>query len=107
MATAARTVASLQAAGTAARASRRQHRAQGRAIGCQPASGQSAPEPSTPLGQPVLERPSAPVQLPGGLLLGHALQVAVDDRETVLLGQPGDLLVQRRQQFIRGGRAVR
>jgi hypothetical protein len=47
------------------------------------------------------------VQLPRSLSLGHAFQVAVDDRETVLLGQPGDLLVQGRKQIIRGCRPVR
>ncbi len=73
-----------------------QHRAQDRAVGFQPASGESAPESSTPLGQPGVNRPFAPVQLRGSLRLGHAFQVAVDDRETVLLGQAGDLLVQRR-----------
>ncbi len=84
-----------------------EHRAQGRAVGCQPASGKSAPEPSTPLGQPVLERPSAPVQSPGGLRLGHTLQVTANDRETVLLGQPVDLLVQCWQQIVRGRWPVR
>ena len=57
-------------------------------------------EPTAGLGEAAAERPFAPVQLPGGLRLGEALQVAEEDRQAVLLGQPGDLLVQRRQQVV-------
>jgi hypothetical protein len=45
------------------------------------------------------------LQFPGGLHLGHAPQVAKHDGKTELLGQPGKLFVDRRQQFVRLGRS--
>ena len=48
-----------------------------------------------PAGQPTGHRPERPAELPGGLLEGHAVQVAQDDGHAVLLRQEAQLLGQR------------
>ena len=64
-------------------------------------AGHAAPDepiaqPLSGLGQPMIEGRHGPVQSPGGLLVGQALQVAEDDRQAMGFGQPVDLLVQDR-----------
>ena len=80
---------------------------QHRAVRRQAPAIQAALEPIAAFDQPVTQGPLAPVQLPGGLSLGHAFQVAEYDRETELLRQPGKFLVDRPQQFIRDRRSGR
>ncbi len=104
---AARTVASLQAGGTAARASRRNTAPSAAPSGASPRRASRALSRSRPSASRRLERPLAPLQLRRRPGPGDALEVAEDDRQAVLLRQPGDLLVQRRQQVVRGRRPGR
>ncbi len=100
MASAVRMVASCHAAGTASRASRRNTAPRAAASGASPRP--ASRRFSRARAFVSRERSVRSLQCkPGGLHLGHALQVAVDDRQAILLGQPGDLLVQRREQLVR------
>ena len=74
------------------------------------AAEQAVAEASAAPRQPALDRADRPAQVPRGLLVGAALEVAEDDRRAVTFGEPVDLLVQQPLQLdvaARGGSPAR
>ena len=49
--------------------------------------------------EPALDRAHRPAEVPRGLFVGAAFQVAEDDRRAIALGEPVDLLVQQPLQL--------
>jgi hypothetical protein len=69
----------------------------------QPRAGERDAAPGQPVaqqlarpGQPAARRRLAPLEVVGGLLIGHLLEVAEHDRPAEPVGEPVDLLVDRR-----------
>ena len=56
------------------------------------------PEQLASLGQPAAQRAFGAPQMIGGLVAGHPLEIAEDDRQAKPLGEPLDLLVQDRPE---------
>ena len=100
-------MAACQTAGTKAPRFEQNDRIEYHVIGGQAATGQAGLEPVTGPGQSPAERPLAPVQLAGSLALRHSLQVAEHQRQSILTGQSGDLVMQGGQQLIPYRRAGR
>ncbi len=94
------TVAAASGSETAARApsvaSSADHRAGGRG---HPAADQPVSQQIAGSREPSADGTDRPAQPCGRLGVGQALEIAEDDRRPVLLRQPADFLVQRRQQL--------
>ena len=68
------------------------------------ATGQTAMEQSSCLGQPAAYRALGASQVIGGLVAGHPVEVAEDDGEAEPIGESLDFLVQHRSEVIMNGR---
>ena len=67
---------------------------------CDAAAESRARSRSPAAREPALDRPDRPAQVPRGLLVGQALEVAEHHRRAATFGQPVDLLVQQGQQLV-------
>ncbi len=74
-------------------------RQEGGGGGRKPPAGEAPPEAVPPPGQAAPDGADGPMELAGGLVVGQAFEVAEDQGGPVLLGQAGELLVERRAEF--------
>ena len=95
-----RTADAASAGGTSARAVDRGQRRRAPGRGRQPAPRQRRPQSLAGPMQPALDRADRAAEPPRRLLLRQALEVAEHHGRPIPAGQPGDLLVDRRPQFV-------